>query len=289
MPRARTSPLVLPEILGIGEDHSDRPTRPGEGRPAGSDILSLYLEGGPRYQLGTHVHDIRPPIAMLIPEGVTDNDRQEGRVNGIFALFRGRGLLVKSGRKPGVSTAITLGDQRHVVPCLQHLSAAKATELAGRLKELRGLPDSDPVNRLRRTSILLEAICDYCDAALQAEAGAVHREANRLHDLVGDMALENISMDRIYERLSISAAHAETLFAAAYGITPVAYRRQLRMRRARELLVSSRMNVSEVAFAVGFSDPLYFSRVFRKIFGVTPSSLIKDFEGMRRGPAATEE
>jgi transcriptional regulator GlxA family with amidase domain len=66
----------------------------------------------------------------------------------------------------------------------------------------------------------------------------------------------------------------------------VAYRRHLRLRRARELLVTSQKNVSEVACATGFSDPLYFSRVFRRAFGVTPSSLIRSFSSRRAPPGA---
>ncbi len=54
------------------------------------------------------------------------------------------------------------------------------------------------------------------------------------------------------------------------------------MTRARELLISSQLNVSEVAFEVGYSDPLYFSRIFRKHFNVTPSSLIGDFMNARK-------
>ena len=89
-------------------------------------------------------------------------------------------------------------------------------------------------------------------------------------------------MAQIYRQMNISAAHAGALFKRAFGLAPVAYRNRLRLSRAREFLVSSTANVSETAFAVGFSDPLYFSRVFHKTFGVTPSSLIQDFTSKRR-------
>ena len=71
-------------------------------------------------------------------------------------------------------------------------------------------------------------------------------------------------MADVYSHLDLSSAHAGVLFRAAFGASPVAYRSQLRLRRARELLVSSQLNVAQVALAVGFTDALYFSRVFRK-------------------------
>ena len=88
-------------------------------------------------------------------------------------------------------------------------------------------------------------------------------------------------MEALYNELKSSAAHAEKLFKAAFHITPVAYRLQARMEKARELLVSSKLNVGQVARAVGFADPLYFSRLFRRAFGLAPSDLIRYFNARR--------
>lgn len=47
--------------------------------------------------------------------------------------------------------------------------------------------------------------------------------------------------------------------------------RSIRLAKAKELLQKGDMNVSEVAFAVGFDDPKYFSRIFTREFGISPS------------------
>ena len=61
------------------------------------------------------------------------------------------------------------------------------------------------------------------------------------------------------------------------GKTPKDYIRMRRMTRAAELLRSGEMiTVAEVAYKVGFSDSLYFSRCFKQYFGVTPSKYMKD-------------
>ena len=60
------------------------------------------------------------------------------------------------------------------------------------------------------------------------------------------------------------------------GTTPKDYIRTKRMARAAELLRSGEMTtVAEVAYKVGFSDALYFSRCFKQHFGVTPSKYQK--------------
>jgi AraC-like DNA-binding protein len=245
-------------------------------------VLSVYLEGGPGYVLGGRDYRFTPPAGILIPEGTLDGDRQRGRVRGVFAVFRGRGLLRPGPGPSGGQVTVSSGNGRQTVPCLKELLPGDARRLAGTLAELGAVRRGGTLGRLRRTALLLHAICEYCEAGTRSGSGGVHREASRLRALIDEMAFENVPLARVYDRLEMSAAHVETLFAAAYGVTPVAYRRALRLRRARELLVSSQMNVSETAYAVGFTDPLYFSRVFRRAYGVTPSSLVRNYSARRR-------
>ena len=135
---------------------------------------------------------------------------------------------------------------------------------------------------MRRSGLLFQAIAEYCRAGSSDEEHGLHREALRLRELIEETAFEDRPMREIYREINLSAAHAGTLFRQAFDVTPVGYRNNLRLRKARELLVSSNLNVSEVAFEVGFSDALYFSRVFRRIYGATPSSLVRDFSNKRR-------
>ena len=208
--------------------------------------------------------------------------KSANRVSGVFALFRGHGLLEAAGGRRGTQVAVTLDGERRAVPCLKELGPEGARSLAATLVKIASVRGAALAGRLRRAALLIGAISDYCEAGAESEGGGVHRAAAQLQDFIDELAFENIPLERIYERLDVSSAHAETLFRRAFGVTPVAYRRRLRLGRARELLVSSQMNVSEAAYAVGFADPLYFSRVFRRVFGTTPSSLIREFSHRRK-------
>lgn len=55
------------------------------------------------------------------------------------------------------------------------------------------------------------------------------------------------------------------------GITPVEFIREMRLKRGAQLLADGRYDVSTVSYMVGFSDPRYFSKCFKKRFGVSPS------------------
>jgi transcriptional regulator GlxA family with amidase domain len=59
-------------------------------------------------------------------------------------------------------------------------------------------------------------------------------------------------------------------FQAAMQISPIAYLVQLRVTRGASLLRHTQLNVTEVAFMVGFGDSNYFARQFHKVLGTTP-------------------
>ena len=60
------------------------------------------------------------------------------------------------------------------------------------------------------------------------------------------------------------------LFKQITGMSPVKYYHHLRVEHAKEFLLQTDTSISEVADAVGYADPLYFSRVFKKITGGSP-------------------
>jgi AraC-like DNA-binding protein len=290
-PGSRRTPPgpVVPEILVVGQDRALKNGNEKPGRCA-SDILSVYVRGGPRYELDGLAHVATPPFAILIPQGTTDHDVQAGEVDGVFTLFRGNGLLRRAG--PGhVGIRVSADTPPAVAPFLRHLSAAEAVALQDLLRRIAGASPHRPQGLLLRSALLLEAVALYCGRERRSTGRGVHREARRLRDLIDAHAFEPAALSRLYRDLGVSSAQAATLFARAYGLPPVAYRLQVRLNRARELLVSTRRNVRETAWEVGFSDPLYFSRVFARRFGTTPSSLIREFAVTRKMPpgAAAEK
>ncbi|HFA48718.1 MAG TPA: response regulator [Bacteroidetes bacterium] len=60
--------------------------------------------------------------------------------------------------------------------------------------------------------------------------------------------------------------------SALTGKTPTLFIRSIRLKKSKELLQSTDLNISEIAYQVGFSNPNYFSRAFNKEFGYPPSS-----------------
>ncbi|MDE3067283.1 MAG: AraC family transcriptional regulator [Verrucomicrobiota bacterium] len=70
---------------------------------------------------------------------------------------------------------------------------------------------------------------------------------------------------------NLSESHYRSLFKRQTGYAPVDYFIRLRMHKACQLLDTTRLSVKEIATAVGYQDPLYFSRAFKAVIELAPS------------------
>lgn len=81
----------------------------------------------------------------------------------------------------------------------------------------------------------------------------------------------NLMLRDAAEQVNMSDSRFSSVFAQKMGITFTEYLTDLRMNEAKKLLSATRMRSSQVAAAVGCSDPHYFSYLFKKNCGMTPS------------------
>jgi len=101
------------------------------------------------------------------------------------------------------------------------------------------------------------------------------QQSNLLKQAIGFMDThypeESISLDRVARQINISPNYFSAMFSQEIGQTFVEYLTGKRIGEAKRMLRQSDMRASEIAAAVGYKDPHYFSFVFRKVAGCTPS------------------
>ena len=91
------------------------------------------------------------------------------------------------------------------------------------------------------------------------------------------------SAETALRKIPLNYDYVRKLFKKETGVTPREYLNSIRMYRAREYIENgitnnySNFTVSQIAEACGFAEPLYFSRVFKKHFGVSPMLYQKDW------------
>ena len=81
----------------------------------------------------------------------------------------------------------------------------------------------------------------------------------------------SISLNSVAEYVGLSPNHFSAIFSKETGETFIGHLTATRLRNARELLRSTSAKSSEIAFMVGYNDPHYFSYVFKKNVGLSPS------------------
>ncbi len=81
---------------------------------------------------------------------------------------------------------------------------------------------------------------------------------------------EEISLNMTAASVNLSPNHFSTIFSQETGQTFIEYLTSVRMEKARELLRGTSMKTAEIAFAVGYKDPHYFSYLFKKTQECTP-------------------
>ncbi len=84
-----------------------------------------------------------------------------------------------------------------------------------------------------------------------------------------------ISVQEYADQNNISCCWFIRSFRQHTGMTPVQYLTSIRINKAKELLNTGSFNVSQTAAAVGYDNPLYFSRVFKKNTGISPKAYQK--------------
>jgi len=82
---------------------------------------------------------------------------------------------------------------------------------------------------------------------------------------------KEITVAELAKEVGLSSSHFSTLFRHATGFGPRNYQTRLRMLKARQLLDTTELPISQIARMVGYQDPLHFSRRFHEIHKVSPS------------------
>jgi two-component system response regulator YesN len=86
---------------------------------------------------------------------------------------------------------------------------------------------------------------------------------------------DDISLEDMASQVNISPQYFSKLIKKTTGFNFIDWLSMLRVRKAKELLTDSSLTVKEVCFMVGYKDPNYFSRIFKKRIGITPSEYVK--------------
>lgn len=133
-------------------------------------------------------------------------------------------------------------------------------------------------------SILYRILADL--SSIQRRADIYSKEYQNI--IKGIIYLEedlnqDLSIEEIAKMCNVSSNCFRRLFKAYSGMSPSDYRLGVKISKAKKFLESNTVSVSEISDALGFTDPAYFSRLFKQKTGISP----KEYSAQFTNPALT--
>lgn len=239
--------------------------------------IVILLEGTGYLRFGgDERRELRAPLFWMYPKGVIGGERIEGPVQSWFTGFHWPELKVLDRGADGLAVrwhGKTLQIPRWKVPDPESI-----TRIVDTFKRLKAAFDRTDFSASMQTSaLLMELFCLFVDLRDAESEQLSHRALARFHELIQKHACDDVSIEDLAEKAGVTADYLRNLFHERFGMRPVEFRTALRLARARDQLISTDMNVKEAAKFSGYPDPLYFSRVFRHRFGMSPSDMIRRY------------
>ena len=237
--------------------------------------VSLRQGGGWEYHYHGAWRAVAPGTLVLTPPGDVHMARApHGAADAVFHGVRldadllqraATDLAGRPRRTPDVATPLVHDrDARRLL--LRLVSALEEGSAASRLAQESRLQDVVAQLVLRHGAERL------APRSVGAERGAVRRARQYLEE----HAARAVTLAELAGVADLSAFHLCRAFGAALGMPPHAYQTQVRVARAKALLVAGRLPLAQVAAEVGFASQSHFTRHFARLVGVTPGRYLRD-------------
>jgi len=224
-------------------------------------ILAYAASGQAEYACGGETFEVTKGHMLFFPKGLPHSGRSDPRAP--WSFFSTTFDLHCA--SPQVEAAFKALPHR--------VAMVNTLEVQGLFSELeRRWVSREPGYLLRCRSLILRMLHDYvacCEAAGPAVPHA--RKLAPIVSLLQSHHARTFSIEELAAKAELSPSRFRVLFRQYTGHSVIRYQNWLRINRARDLLLSGEYTVTEAAKEVGFLDVYYFSRLFKKLTGLTPS------------------
>jgi AraC-like DNA-binding protein len=110
--------------------------------------------------------------------------------------------------------------------------------------------------------------------AAEGDTRRISRAVNQLRENID----QPLKIEDVARELGMSVSGFHSHFKSVTAMSPLQFQKQIRLQEARRLMLAENMDVAGASFRVGYEDPSYFSREYKKLFGAPPH---RDIAGLR--------
>ncbi|HWJ80461.1 MAG TPA: AraC family transcriptional regulator, partial [Niallia sp.] len=121
------------------------------------------------------------------------------------------------------------------------------------------------------TRLLENMVQTFQEQTDRTEADVIHQ----LKQYILDHSQEDISLESLAKKVGLSPIYISKIFKEKQGINYIDFLTECRIEKAKELIRDTDKSIKEITFEVGYHDPNYFSKVFKKLCQVSPKEYRK--------------
>ncbi|MDF2594263.1 MAG: hypothetical protein K0R69_604 [Clostridia bacterium] len=196
---------------------------------------------------------------------------KEGEVDGALSLFDG--MYQKIAEACSHSIAYT---KSHMIELIIYIFNHMAPKDTACLNSNELVTDLLSIDNFRELDIYMRSkIVALCKSSSIQEEGSKNKLVTETKKYIEDHYNEDISLEELAKEICVSPNYLSRLFRDKTGENYIEYLTNIRINKAKELMLSTEMSVKEISYNIGYNDPNYFSRLFKKIEKVSPSEYVK--------------
>ena len=95
----------------------------------------------------------------------------------------------------------------------------------------------------------------------------------------------NFNVQQLISEAGVSRAQLHRKMKEITGVSAADFIRNLRLQQAERLIREHKVNITQIAYTVGFNNQSHFSTVFRRYYGLTPTEYAAKYDGEKQPPA----
>jgi len=230
------------------------------------------IDPDPKWAMQSHVHNTWEFIYFVRGTGLIDLPSATIRAQQYHMVIYPPGLPHAEISDPAdpEETIFLVVDVKGSAPIDSQLRLSDVTGDIGWLcKRLYSEVDENGITPLAETYtkaflLLVERVTEH---GLKAQPDVVDTAVQYIH---ANYNL-NITLTDLANAALASCTYISHKFKEKMGVSPIRYLQQVRLENAKRILLTTDSPIGEIAALTGFSDPLYFSRIFKEATGTTPT------------------
>ncbi|MCI8388081.1 MAG: AraC family transcriptional regulator [Clostridiales bacterium] len=131
--------------------------------------------------------------------------------------------------------------------------------------------EQDPMLLRAVSRLIYELINSVADQDLIFGNANKISNAAKIHDYIDNHLTRHVTLSDISDKFFLSETHCIRIFRDKYGVTPIKYMMEARLKKSREIVTSTDLPIQDIAAMFQFCDAQHYSKAFKQQFGISPA------------------